>query len=75
MQFCTNCGTQVAGRFCPNCGQDCDPQQGEKVEETLKRLYALRAGMSVISEEYDRAKKNTTTPSKDASACLRLLTI
>lgn len=56
MIFCTNCGSQVTGRFCPKCGQDCDPQQGEKIDETLKKLYTLRAGISVISEEMDKAE-------------------
>lgn len=57
MNYCINCGSQVSGRFCQNCGTDCDPQQGEKVEEIVKNLYTLRAGISVISVEYDRAKE------------------
>ena len=64
MIFCTNCGNQVTGRFCPNCGQDCDPQQGEKIEETLKKLYTLRAGISVISDKCDSAEKSKNEISK-----------
>ncbi len=56
MNFCTNCGNQVTGRFCQKCGHDCDPQQGEKIEETVKKLYTLRAGISLLSQELDNAK-------------------
>ncbi|MBQ7761743.1 MAG: hypothetical protein IJ400_06785 [Clostridia bacterium] len=55
MNFCKNCGNQVTGRFCQKCGCDCNPQQGEKIEEAVKKLYTLRAGISFLSQELDNA--------------------
>ena len=50
MRYCNKCGAEITGRFCTACGNDCQAKK-ENVEETLGKLYTLRAGISYVSEE------------------------
>ena len=50
MRYCNKCGAEITGRFCTACGNDCQAKK-ENVEETLGKLYTLRAGISYVSKE------------------------
>lgn len=50
MRYCDKCGAEITGRFCTACGNDCQAKK-ENVEETLGKLYTLRAGISYVSKE------------------------
>lgn len=57
MAFCTKCGVSLEGRFCSVCGHD--NQSGEKIlncDDTIKKLYSLRAGLSSVSLQKDNIK-------------------
>ncbi|MBQ4584855.1 MAG: hypothetical protein IJA82_01460 [Clostridia bacterium] len=63
MSFCKNCGAEITGAFCSSCGTkadcDCTPKQKEDSKGAIGSLCCLRAGLSVVSNEYDNVKKQT----------------
>lgn len=60
MKYCGKCGAEVTDRFCPKCGYDCK-KDDENINDTINRLYALRAGISYVSEENSiyKSEKNS----------------
>ena len=61
MSFCKNCGAEISGAFCSSCGAKADyngaPTQKEDLKASVESLCCLRAGLSVVSKEYDNVKK------------------
>ena len=57
MAFCSRCGISIEGRYCTACGYDNQPQEKHQtVEDTVGQLYALRAGISLVSVQIDTTK-------------------
>ncbi len=56
MQYCSKCGAEATGSFCSKCGAPLGAATEEKADETVRSLYALRAGLSVISQKADEAR-------------------
>lgn len=60
MGFCNNCNQEVSSKFCPNCGKEAtETIKSTKGDTTalIDELYALRSGLSRISQENDKVKK------------------
>ena len=61
MGFCHNCNQEVSSKFCPNCGKEAvELAKSTKDSSTpalIDELYALRSGLSRISQENDKVKE------------------
>ena len=55
MGYCENCDKEVSSRFCPSCGKEVQSVASTKdeIRSTIDELYALRAGLSLLSSETD----------------------
>lgn len=77
MAFCSNCGAEVYGKFCSNCGNNCGNEQdlvksqaskqNENIEKTIADLYTLRAGISCAVQEKERYEKTKKTLANEVS--------
>ena len=62
MAFCSNCGSEVTGRFCSSCGAPLEQREnvskGEEhgAKSTIRELIALRACLSATVTQYSLAR-------------------
>ncbi len=72
MGFCNNCNQEVSTKFCPNCGKEVTETIKSTKNDTpatksnnaeplslVDELYVFRAGLSRVSQEYDKFKNIT----------------
>ncbi|MBQ4584831.1 MAG: hypothetical protein IJA82_01330 [Clostridia bacterium] len=61
MGFCHNCNKEVSSKFCPNCGAEAvtlvKNTKGASDPTLIDELYALRSGLSRLSQENDKVKE------------------